>query len=159
MRHDHIPYPALDEAFGFVDKLHQVVLVDVFAHEDQVDHRVVEATCKGTGDEHFIEVAQLVDDLEDLIKSYVLEENIMDIPEEGMLCVGPEQLLVAVELRVEQSCLLELVQFQAYGVTGLAKLAFQVTQVAAGVAVQEELQQQFYARLGCDQRFKHSGSD
>ena len=75
-------------------------------------------------------------------KPMVFKQDVMDIGEQRMAGVGAENLLVTVHLRLQQSRLLELIQFQPDGIGAFAEFRLQVTQMRPGIGIQEELQQQ-----------------
>lgn len=140
---DQVPDLAADQGFRLTCQPHQVFLVDVVPHEHQVDDRRVDATGKIPGHVYLLHIAQLGHHpVDNLVETDVLQQDVMDIAEQGMLRVGTENLLVALHLGGKQARLFKLVQLKPYGVGAFAKLTLQVSQIGPGVRVQEELQEE-----------------
>ncbi len=72
-----------------------------------------------------------------------------------MLGIGFEDFFIALGGRGQHACLFKFIKLQPDGIGTIAKLGFQITQIALGTAVQKELQQELDAGFGSDEGVEH----
>ena len=73
-------------------------------------------------------ISQLVYDLVDqLIQTNLLPDYWLNIPEQGMILIGPEDLFVLIHLGDKQPCLFEAIQLQPDGIRRFVELCFKPT--------------------------------
>jgi len=91
---------------------------------------------------NFLNLAKAFDDsVDDCIEADVFDENIVDLVVKRMVGVGLEKFLVAFRGCLEHAGLFEAVEFLADGVGGVTEFGFKASQIGAGAAVEEELEQ------------------
>ena len=128
---DDVPDLSLDQGFCFTDEVDEIIFVDV-SGKHKVDDRAVETVGELTDEVDFTYFAKAIDDgVDDGIEADVFDEDVVDIPEEWMLCVGLEELFVSLCGSFKKAGFFEAVEFLADGIGGIAEFGFQSAQIGS----------------------------
>lgn len=92
----------------------------------------------------------------DLIEADVFANDTVNLREQRVAGVGLENFFVALAAGSKQTGIFQSVQFQSDGIGRFTEFAFQAAQIGSGVAVQEELQQEFDPRFGRNKCIDHA---
>ena len=85
----------MDKGSGFIDKVFKIFQVDFSANEKKVDLMCVFSPCKIAGDISFLNGSQVPEHLiDDLVKTYILTKNIVNVGKKGMVGIGFKDLSV-----------------------------------------------------------------
>lgn len=127
------------------------IQVDALADEQEVDHLAVAAHGEITDQPGLLQTPQLAEDVIDHpVDARVLEQDAVDVAEQGMGRIGGVYLPVPLETAHQHPRLLEAVQLHADAIGRFPKLRLQAPQPGARGGVQEKLDQQFQSGLRCD---------
>jgi len=147
---------AVDELFGPFGEGGEVGAIELIAYEHDVDDAFINAPGHTAGEPGAFHIAELAHNpLHYFVDARVFAQDVLEVGEHGVGGVGTEIFFVAAGFGSEHAGLLEAVEFEADGVGGLAKLAFEVAQIGGGTAVQEELNQQAQTGFGGDECVEH----
>ena len=153
----HVAHLAFDLPLHFLNQAHQVLVVQLRADEDEVNDARIAALGVVAHQVHFLEVAQFIGNaFHQLVQAHVLHHHLVEVAKERVVLVGREDLLIAFHFTLQHAGLFELIQFQANGIGTLAEFLLQATEIALAPGVQKELEEEFEAGAGRDQRFKQS---
>ena len=145
-----------DDLLGLGHEGLQVVEVDIFTHDDHVEVGAVDATGQVADEVYFFGVAEVGDDaIDDFVHSHIFTHQPVDVAIKRVPGVGFEHFFHAIGAAGEQTGFFEAVELGTDGVGTFAKFGSQSTQVAGAGGVQEELQHELDAGLGCDEGFDH----
>ncbi len=109
--------------------MEQIVGVNLFANEQDVNHGIVETPGKCSGEPYLTESAEFFGyTVNDLVNAGVFEQQPVDVAEQGVTGVCPVDLLVAVHLGSEHSCVFQMLKLETDTVGGLTKFGLQVAQ-------------------------------